>query len=78
MNTTLYLFVATVLQYCKSVSVQTKDRVRTFRFSWKVSNIISQESSRRKTTATRVIEDCVVKALGVLYPNVSDTKQELK
>jgi hypothetical protein len=52
--------------------------VRTFRFSWKVSNIISQESSRRKTTATRVIEDCVVKALGVLYPNVSDTKQELK
>ena len=50
--------------------MRSKDRVRTFRFNWWASNMLDEESKRRKVTRTKVIEDCLVKCLGTLYPNV--------
>jgi len=37
--------------------------------------MLDEESSRRKVTRTRVIEDCLVKCLGTLYPNAPRTEQ---
>jgi len=53
-----------------------KDRVRTFRLKHWVSNMLTEESERRKVTATKVIEDCVVKCLGTLYQNLPRDKKK--
>ena len=53
------------------VSVQTKDRVRTFRFNWWASNMLDKESARKGVSCTKGIEECLIKCLGHLYPNAS-------
>ena len=58
--------------------VADKDGVRTFRFKWWVSNMITEESKRRKVTATKVLEDCVVKCLGTLYQNLPRDEKNKK
>ena len=57
--------------------MRSKDRVRTFRFNWWASNMLDEESKRRKVTCTKVIEDCLVKCLGTLYPNAPRIEQRV-
>ena len=38
--------------------------------------MLDEESKRRKVTCTKVIEDCLVKCLGTLYPNAPRVEQK--
>jgi hypothetical protein len=38
--------------------------------------MLDAESKRRDVTCTRVIEDCLVKCLGTLYPNAPRIEQK--
>jgi len=59
-----------------TLPVRQKDRVRTFRFNWWASNMLDRESKRKGITCTRVIEECLVKCLGHLYPNASRKEKD--